>query len=178
MVGGGVIEDALAVEICEHVGDQKDGVRRVAIHGFEHPIEVVGCAHAERLNRYPNRARGSGGRVVTHAHAEVVPVPQHCDSLQLRDHLFDERKTLGPEMPVMLPPGRAELSIRCVATGSPPPKATTVGRFATLHASMTGKPTATITSTWPAFIPRTISGSLPTSPAAPRASNVRFLPSV
>src|SRR5262249_34795868 len=49
------------------------------------------------LNRHPDRARGASGRLITHAHSEVVPVPQHRDSLQLRDCLFDERETLGRE---------------------------------------------------------------------------------
>ena len=82
------------------------------------------------------------------------------------------------EMPVMLPPGRARLSIRRVATGSPTPKKTTVGTFATLQARVVGKPAATITSTPLAFMPLTISPSLLTWPPAPRASNARFLPSV
>src|SRR5262249_49219288 len=48
-----------------------------------------------------------------------------------------ESVVASSEMPVMLPPGRANESMRLVATGSPPPKATTVGTFACLQASTT-----------------------------------------
>ena len=42
---GRVIDHALAIEILgEHVGDHENGVRGFAVHGLEHPVEVVGRA--------------------------------------------------------------------------------------------------------------------------------------
>jgi hypothetical protein len=59
-VRAGVVEHALAIEGCEHVGDHEDGVRPVSIHGFEHAVEVIGLTHAERLHRDPEGLRRGG----------------------------------------------------------------------------------------------------------------------
>src|SRR5215470_7230681 len=83
MVRAGVVEYALAIEARECVRDHEDGIRWVAIHGFEYPGKIVGLAHAERLHRDSKRPRGLGGGIITHAHAEIVPVPQHRDPLRL-----------------------------------------------------------------------------------------------
>src|SRR6266571_2573870 len=92
-----VIEHALAIKGSERISDHEDGVWRFAIHGFEYSIKIVGLAQAERLNRDPERPRGIGGGVVTHAHAEVVPVPQHRDPSHRRDRLLDQREAFGGE---------------------------------------------------------------------------------
>jgi hypothetical protein len=97
MVRAGVVEHALAIEGREHVSDHEDGIRRVAIHGFEHPVKIVGLAHTEGLHRDPKRPRGIGRGLVTHAHAEIVPVPQHRDPSRLRHRLLDQLETFGGE---------------------------------------------------------------------------------
>src|SRR6516164_10715275 len=97
MVRAGVIEHALAIEGREHISDHEDGIRRVAIHGFEHPIKIVGLAHAEGLHRDPKRPRGISGGLITHAHAEIVPVPQHRDPSPLRHRWLDQLETFGGE---------------------------------------------------------------------------------
>src|SRR5215472_15226580 len=97
MVRAGVVEHTLAIEAREHVSDHEDGIRLVAIHGFEHSIKIVGLAHAEGLHRDPKRPRGIGGGLVTHAHAEIVAVPQHRDPLYLGHRLLDQLKTFGGE---------------------------------------------------------------------------------
>src|SRR5262245_19331305 len=95
MVLAAVVEHALATEGRERVSDDKDGIRWVAIHGFEGSIKLVGLAHAERLHRDPERPRGIGGGIITHAHAEIVPVPQHRDPSHLRHRLLDQLETFG-----------------------------------------------------------------------------------
>ena len=47
------------------------------------------------MHRDTERPRGAGRGVVTHAHAEIVPIPQHGDPLHLRDRLLDQREALG-----------------------------------------------------------------------------------
>ena len=84
MVLGRVIDHALAIEIREHVGDHENGVRGFAVHGLEHPVEVVGRAHAKCLHRRPERVRCARGSLVTLRHAKIVPVPQHRNPLQFR----------------------------------------------------------------------------------------------
>ena len=60
MMRAGVVEHTLAIEGREPVSDHEDGIRRVAIHGFEYSVKIVGLAHAERLHRDPERPRGIG----------------------------------------------------------------------------------------------------------------------
>src|SRR5262249_43256883 len=62
----------------------------------------------------------------------------HLTACLIRAKRLVESVVASSEMPVMLPPGRASESMRLVATGSPAPKATTVGTFARLQASTTG----------------------------------------
>src|SRR6478752_7516349 len=67
----GVLEHPLTVENCERVGDHQDRVRLLAIHRRERLLEVVGLAHAKRLDA---DAKGVGtdlGRAVAHGHAEI-----------------------------------------------------------------------------------------------------------
>jgi hypothetical protein len=61
------------------------------------PGKIVGLAHAERLHRDSERSRGIGGGIITHAHAEIVPVPQHRDPSNLRHRLLDQFETFGGE---------------------------------------------------------------------------------
>src|SRR5262245_56696953 len=97
MVRAGVIEHALAIEGREHISDHEDGIRRVAIHGFEHSVKIVRLAHAEGLHRNPKRPGSISGGLITHAHAEIVPVPQHRDPSPLRHRLLDQLETFGGE---------------------------------------------------------------------------------
>src|SRR5262249_53461462 len=60
-------------------------------------VKIVGRAHAKRLYRDPKRPRGIGGSIITHAHAEIVPVPQHRDPSHLRHRLLDQLETFGGE---------------------------------------------------------------------------------
>jgi len=55
MVRAGIVEDALAIEGRECVSDHEDGIRWVAIHGFEHSVKIVGLPNAERLHGDPER---------------------------------------------------------------------------------------------------------------------------
>src|SRR5262249_44048425 len=57
----GVVEDTLAVEVCEHVGNQKDRLWPVASHGFEHAVEVIGFSHAKGLHYHADRACSACG---------------------------------------------------------------------------------------------------------------------
>src|SRR5215471_3544529 len=97
MVRAGVFEHALAVEGRERVRDHEDGIRWVAIHGFEYSDKIIGLAHTECLHRYSKRPRGVGGGIITHAHAEIVSVPQHRDPSHLRHRLLDQLETFGGE---------------------------------------------------------------------------------
>src|SRR5579863_177223 len=46
----GEFEDALPVEICEHVGDHKNCPRHVGGHCRKRVVEIIGFAHAKRLD--------------------------------------------------------------------------------------------------------------------------------
>src|SRR5262249_34861342 len=95
MVRAGVVEYALAIEARERVRDHEDGLRGVAIHGFEYPGKNVGLAPPERVPRDPKRPPGLGGGTLTHAHAEIVPVPQQRDPSHLRHRLLDQLEAFG-----------------------------------------------------------------------------------
>ena len=79
-----VIEHALAVEHRQRVRHHQDRVRLVAIHRRKSPIEVVGLAHAERLNDEALLLRRRGGGFVSQGHGAIVRVPKHRHPLHLR----------------------------------------------------------------------------------------------
>src|SRR5262249_1970985 len=149
------------------------------------PVGLAGCAQAARLPRDPNRPRCAGGCVVTHAHAEIVPIPQHRDPAHLRDGLFDQPEALGGKNRRVV--GNAsdvaarmrqavDKARRDRITGSDVNHRRDIRDLA----GECGWKAANYKDVdlVPAFMARTISPSLPVWPPAPRGSNARFLPSV
>jgi hypothetical protein len=82
-------------------------------------------------------------------------------------------------MPVMLPPGRAKLTIRPVATGSALRLGMTIGivPVASLAAKLAGEPDATIKSTFSATSSAASSGSRSLRFSENRYSTTTFRPS-
>ena len=72
---GGKVDDPLAVQDGQHVGDHQDGIGRGFGHLGEGGGEIVGGAHPERYDHHAQPLRLGLGRLIAQGHAQIVCVP-------------------------------------------------------------------------------------------------------
>ena len=83
-----IVEHTLAVEHGERIGNHQNGVRRLAVHDREGLVEVVGLAYTDRLDLDADLPRRFCGSLIAQRHAEIVLVPQHRNTVKVRQQLL------------------------------------------------------------------------------------------